>query len=74
MLSFGQQICVELWECKLRLLFVPLKIYLLAAKHALEKSSFAVRYFIGLFVVNELLGVLILKMLLKTLNFFGLFL
>lgn len=52
MLSFGQQIRVELWEWKVRLLFVPFKLYLVAAKHALEKSSLAVKSFAGLFVVN----------------------
>lgn len=62
MLSFGQQICVELWEWKLRLLFVPFKFYLVAAKHALEKSSLALKSFTGFFVVNKLLGVLILNM------------
>lgn len=74
MLSFGQQICMELWEWKVRLLIVPFKLYLVAAKRALEKSSFAIKYFVGLFVVNELLEVLILKMLLKTHYFLGLFL
>lgn len=70
MLSFGQQICVELWEWKVRLLFVPFKLYLVPAKHALEKSNLAVKSFSGLFVVNKMLGLLILNMLLKTHDFF----
>lgn len=63
------------WNCgNERLLFVPFKLNLVAAKHALEKSTLAVKSFAGLFVVNELLGVLILNMLVKTHDFFCLFL
>lgn len=62
------------WKWKVRLLFVPFKLYLVAAKHALERSSLAVKFFIGLFVVNEVLGVLILNVLLKTHDFLGLLL
>lgn len=69
---------MELWEWKVRLLFVPFKLYLVPAKHALEKSNLAVKSFSGLFVVNKMLGLLILNMLLKTHDFFfgrgGLFL
>lgn len=57
-----------------RLLFVPFKLYLVLQNMLREKTSFAVKYFTGLFIDNELLVVLILKMLLKTHYFFGLFL